>query len=84
MSAPITVAILGSGLFSRETIAPAIRIDSDFDVKAVWSRTRSSAAALAGDFTRPIDIYGGDQLDEVLARRDIEAVVIVLPIDIMV
>ena len=54
-------------------------------MRAVYSRGLTSASQLAGDFLpKTVEVFAGDDLDKLLARQDIEAVIIVLPIDIMV
>jgi predicted dehydrogenase len=90
MEAPLRVAILGAGLFAKDTIAPAVRaLPNQFDVKAVFSRSEASTKRLAGDFSpKHVDVYFGENtreaLSPLLARTDIDAVIIVLPIDAMV
>lgn len=86
MSEAVRVAILGAGIFARETVAPAVRTLPDlYDVRAVYSRGSSSASLLASDFLpKVVDVYHGDGLEKLLARQDIEAIIIVLPIDVMV
>jgi predicted dehydrogenase len=80
MAEPIRLALAGAGVFSRDDHVPAIRALGDrFDIVAVYSRTRASAEALQAHLAHPADIY--TDLDEMLARPDIEAVDVVLPID---
>ena len=62
---------------------PAIERSGLYDVKAVYSRSKKSAEALLPDET--VDIYSedsgpGKQLDDLLSRKDIQAVDVVLPI----
>jgi len=62
---------------------PAINASGLYDVKAVYSRSRKSAEALIPG--GGVDIYSDDSgsgksLDDLLARKDIQAVDIVLPI----
>lgn len=80
----IGVALIGAGLFCRETVAPDLRQRSEFVVKAIYSRTVDAAKALAEDFGGVPQVYGGDSLSTLLDRPDIEAVIILLPIDVMV
>ncbi|KAL4889487.1 hypothetical protein BDV59DRAFT_116448 [Aspergillus ambiguus] len=77
----IGIAIIGSGNFAREEHLPRLRASPDFDLKAIYSRSLQSAQALATD----IDLYAedagaGKSYDDLLARTDITAVVIALPI----
>jgi len=62
---------------------PAIRSSGLYDIKAVYSRSRKSAEALISE--GGVDIYSDDSgpgkgLDDLLARSDIQAVDVVLPI----
>jgi len=78
--APIRLALIGAGIFARDAHLPAIQgLGDTYDVVAVHSRTRAKAeklAALVG-----ADVV--DELDALLARDDIEAVDLVLPISAM-
>ena len=77
--APIRIALLGSGIFAHEAHAPALlQLAEDFEVVAIYSRNSERALALAATFTGPVALY--NDLSEVLAREDIEAVDSVLPI----
>jgi predicted dehydrogenase len=80
MPEPIRLALDGAGVFARDDHVPAVRALGDrFDIVAVYSRTRATAEALQSHLAHPADIY--TDLDEMLARSDIEAVDVVLPID---
>lgn len=62
---------------------PAIEKSGLYDVKAVYSRSKKSAEALVPNGS--VDTYSDDSgsgksLDDLLARKDIQAVDIVLPI----
>jgi predicted dehydrogenase len=82
MSSPIRLAIIGAGLFAQEAHLPALLALGDtFEIVAVHSRTRAKAAALAAQVSPPAAAY--DDLDALLAQNDIEAVDLVLPIQIM-
>ena len=75
----VRLALLGAGIFATDDYLPALAaLENTFDVVAVYSRTQESAAALVGRLDRPADIY--TDLVAVLAREDVEAVAIVLPI----
>ncbi|CCL99375.1 uncharacterized protein FIBRA_01393 [Fibroporia radiculosa] len=90
--APTGIAILGSGIFAREAHLPAIAVvgSSIVTLKAIYSRSEKSAAALASDAQATLklgekpDVYFDDDasknLDVLLARSDISAVIVVLPI----
>ncbi len=81
-TAPIRLALIGAGIYARDEHLPAIqRLDETFHIVAIYSRTQASAAALAAALPHPVDLY--TELDPLLARDDIEAVDILLPIDVM-
>ncbi|GAA5889910.1 hypothetical protein JCM6882_004363 [Rhodosporidiobolus microsporus] len=80
------IALLGSGIFAREFYLPVLaRLDCS--LKAVYSRSTTSArsavqAATALGIPEP-DLYADDStraLADLLAREDIAAVVVALPI----
>lgn len=81
---PIRIGLLGAGIFAREQHVPALLADGRFSIKAVYSRTEETAQKLVDLLRRPAtsalppDITQ-DQA-ELLARDDIDAVVIALPI----
>lgn len=51
--APIGIAILGAGIFAREEHKPAVDACKDFELKAVYSKSKKSAASmLEGLFPR--------------------------------
>ncbi len=76
---PIRLAILGSGIFARDGHLPALMALPDhFEVAALYSRTLEKATALAATLPRPADTY--TDIAAVLARDDIDAVDIILPI----
>lgn len=76
---PIRLALIGAGIFARDMHVPALAALGDlFRVSAVYSRTLANAEALAA--TLPTPAIACDDLDAVLARDDVEAVNIVLPI----
>jgi predicted dehydrogenase len=82
MTAPIRLALIGAGIYARDEHVPAIkRLGDTFQVAAVYSRTQASAAALASHLPNKVDLY--TELDPLLNRDDIEAVDILLPIDVM-
>ena len=78
----IGVAILGGGIFAREEHKPAVLASSRLTLKAVWSRSISSAKTLEAD-PATVDLYSEDsskKLTDLLERADINAVIIALPI----
>src|SRR5579871_5521788 len=94
MSSKIGLAILGAGIFAREGTfifpsalteehLPAIQKSGLYDIKAIYSRSKKSAEALISNSS--VDIYSedsgpGNSLDDLLSRKDIQAVDVVLPI----
>ena len=78
--APIRIALIGAGLFARDAHIPAMQALGDtFEIVAVHSRTRAKAEALAALVSAEV-VEVADDLDTLLARDDIEAVDLVLPI----
>ncbi|KAF8542188.1 hypothetical protein BDD12DRAFT_916357 [Trichophaea hybrida] len=86
MTTPIGLALLGSGIFAREQHLPAILSCPSIHLKAIYSRTTSSAASLASSASLDVDIYSSEEsindLEALLKREDISAVIIGLPIPI--
>lgn len=81
-SSPIRIGLIGAGIYMRDTHAPAYRLLShQFEVVAVFSRTHEPAARLAATFDS--NPFTTTDVDHLLAREDIEAVDIALPIDHM-
>jgi predicted dehydrogenase len=76
---PIRLALLGSGIFAREEHLRALKgLEEQFEVVAIYSRSQAKAEALAKTLPQPVDVY--DDLAPLLARSDVDAVDIVLPI----
>ncbi|KAL2797612.1 hypothetical protein BJX66DRAFT_87346 [Aspergillus keveii] len=80
----IGVAIIGSGIFAKEQHLPAVQAVSDLALKAIYSRSLKSAQGLADGLT-DVDLYSDDSgagksFADLLAREDIAAVVLALPI----
>ena len=80
-------AAVGAGIFAREEHLPSLIASPKFNLKAVYSRSRKSAAALIGANAelKDVDIYSDDSpagqtLEALLARPDIDAVDLVMPI----
>ncbi|KAI0342473.1 NAD(P)-binding protein [Trametopsis cervina] len=92
--APKGIAILGSGIFAKEAHLPAIAALASgiAELKAIYSRSEHGAADLAAaakdtlDLSKPPSIYHDADpqanLDALLARDDIDAVIIALPISV--
>ncbi|KAI5479865.1 NAD dependent oxidoreductase [Pseudohyphozyma bogoriensis] len=86
------IALLGAGNFAKGAHLPAIARAPTLALKAVYSRSESSAQSLADaakdypSITGTVDTYydvpeaPGKGLDAMLAREDIKAVVLSLPI----
>ncbi|KAF2094708.1 oxidoreductase-like protein [Rhizodiscina lignyota] len=81
----IGVAILGAGLYATEEHVPAVEKCSLLSLKAVYSRSQSSAEKLGKD--QNVDAYFESpaaeerSLDALLKRDDIHVVTIALPIN---
>src|SRR5690349_16405144 len=81
-ASPIRLAFIGSGVFARDAHLPAIKQLGDrFEVVAICSRTEESAARLAGQLPGNVATY--TDIDALLQRDDIEAVNILLPINLL-
>ncbi|KAF7977689.1 hypothetical protein HWV62_2938 [Athelia sp. TMB] len=87
---PLGIAILGAGIFAIEAHLPAIAALSkshpqvQVQLKAVYSRSEKSASSLASKaselgLSEPT-VYHDPDVDTLLARDDIHAVILVLPI----
>lgn len=86
-SAPLSIALMGAGIFAREQHLPAILSSNKFALKAVYSRSLKSAKELLKDAkgVESVDVYSedsgeGKNLAALLNRDDIAAVDIVMPI----
>lgn len=77
---PLGIGLIGAGIFARDAHVPGLLALLDrAHVVAVWSRTRASAESCAALLPAPVDVE--ENLEALLARQDVEAVDIVLPID---
>ncbi|KAF7846099.1 hypothetical protein BT93_L5260 [Corymbia citriodora subsp. variegata] len=80
------IALLGSGIFIREEHLPAVLACSSLTLKAIYSRSHKSAQALTSSLPsnhKDVSSYsddGSENLDALLARTDVQAVIIALPI----
>lgn len=82
MPKPIRIALVGTGAFARDAHVPALTALGDqFQIAAVYSRTQANAEALVPLIPGQPDTY--TNLDAMLQRDDIEAVDLILPIEIL-
>ena len=78
-SSPLRLALIGAGTFARDAHLPSLLRHPDrFKIVAVYSRTQATAEALTAILPQPVQTY--TELEPLLARTDIEAVDILLPI----
>jgi len=83
------IALLGAGIFATEAHLPAL-VANKTNLKAVYSRSKSTASVLQSEAKKlglsDIELYSEDtpdhNLDDLLKREDIKAVVVVLPIPV--
>jgi predicted dehydrogenase len=76
---PLRLALIGSGLFARLEHLRALKMmPEQYELVAVYSRQQANAAALAASLPGNVPAYS--DLDAVLARSDVDAVDIDLPI----
>ena len=71
------------GIFVKEQHLPAVQASSDLELKAIYSRSLTSAQSVSSS-PSGIDLYSDDSkpLSELLSRSDIHAVIIALPIPV--
>lgn len=73
------IALVGSGIFAKEEHLPAILATPLLNLKAVYSRSLSSAKALS-EHLSDVDLYSEDSegatYDDLLKRSDVKAVII--------
>ena len=78
---PIRLALIGAGIFAQDAHVPSIlRQNHLFDVVAVYSRTQAKADALAAQLP---GAEATTDLNALLGREDVDAVDVLLPIDVM-
>jgi predicted dehydrogenase len=74
-----SIALIGSGIFAKEEHLPAIKATPTLTLKAIYSRSRKSAEALAADASH-VELYSEDQegrkYEDLLKREDIQGVII--------
>ncbi len=76
---PVRLALLGSGVFVHRAYLPALAEQGDaVEVSVVMSRTRENAERVAAALPGEPDVV--TDVDAALARDDVDAVLIVLPI----
>lgn len=79
---PIRIGFIGAGIFVRDAYIPNILALGDtFHVAAICSRTLESAQERAAQLPYPVDTLTDE--DALIAREDIDAVFVLLPIEIM-
>jgi len=79
MTNPVRLALIGSGIFARDEHLRALKgLEEQFEVVAIYSRSLANAIALAKTLPHAVEAY--EDLGLLLARDDIDAVDIVLPI----
>lgn len=79
MSNPIRLALIGTGIFARDAHIPTLQALGDaFEIVALCNRSREPAEDLAAELGTPVDVT--TDLDALLARDDIDAVDVVVPI----
>ncbi|ESZ98482.1 hypothetical protein SBOR_1144 [Sclerotinia borealis F-4128] len=77
----IGVAIIGSGIFVQTEHLPAVQATPHISLKAIYSRSLSSAQSLNVNVPLYSDDSGvGKAFNDLLLRTDIHAVIIALPI----
>lgn len=83
---PIRLALIGAGTYARDAHIPSLLNLTDyFDLVAIYSRTQASAEARCAQWQERTGIRPDAYTDlaELLARPDIEAVDILLPISLL-
>lgn len=79
MGPPVRVALLGGGTFARSAYLPLLTPgQTDRTLIGIWSRTRESAESAAGEAGGVPSWHGEEGLQEVLARPDVDAVIVVV------
>lgn len=84
--APLRIGLIGAGTFVRDAYIPSLRdLRDQFDLVAIFSRTKATATARADQWYRETSVRPDvcTNVDELLAREDIDAVIVALPISLM-
>jgi predicted dehydrogenase len=77
----VRIALIGAGVFARDAHLPSLlRHPDELQLVAIFSRTLANAQTLAQQVPYPVDCT--DDLAALLARQDIEAVIVLLPIPV--
>ncbi|KAK4554272.1 hypothetical protein LTR86_008480 [Recurvomyces mirabilis] len=84
MSNKVGVALIGSGIFIKEEHLPAVQASDELELKAIYSRSLKSAKGVSEGLS-DVDLYSDDSesskgFKDLLARKDVQAVIIALPI----
>ncbi len=76
---PLRLGLIGAGTFARDAHLPSLlHHPTIFEIVAVFSRTQAGAQPLVAALPTPVEVT--TDLDAILARRDVDAVLILLPI----
>jgi predicted dehydrogenase len=79
---PIRIGLIGAGIYARDAHVPAMKALGDaYEIVAIYSRTRENAESLAREIPGDVGVY--TEVSEILARQNIDAVDILLPIGMM-
>ncbi len=79
---PIRLGLIGAGIFMRDAHLPSLqRLSHRYHIVAICSKGGASARRLAETLPYPVSIYTDPA--ELLANPEIDAVDIVLPIDVL-
>jgi predicted dehydrogenase len=78
---PVRLALVGAGIFARDAHVPSLlRLGDLFEIVAIYSRSEATAAGLAAQIPYPVEVT--TDLDALLARGDVEALDVMLPITV--
>lgn len=88
---PTKIALFGSGIFASQFYLPVLLKSSEVHLSALWSRSKTSVDKIASLATASTDgdrrgdsslktYYGDDGFEALLADKDVEAVIMALPI----
>lgn len=81
---PVRLALVGAGIFARDAHLPSLaNLQAHFDLAAIYSRTDASVGTAVEKWRELTghSVESTTDLGALLARTDIEAVLIVLPIE---
>jgi predicted dehydrogenase len=78
----IGVGIFGAGMFVRDEHLPAVLKNKNLSLRAIYSRTEKTARTLIEDAKlEGVELFSGDNgIEKLLARSDIQAVIVAVPI----